>query len=145
MGRIKFEMPSEFIFNTEIDIRISDINYGGHLANDAVLALAHEARLRFLATYNYSEKDVEGLGLIMTSAAITYKNEAFHGDKLTIEIAIDDITRLGFDLFYRIKNEQKKVEIAHIKTSLVFFNYNIHKIAGTPENFFTKFVDQNTL
>jgi acyl-CoA thioester hydrolase len=140
MGRIKFGMPSVFIFKTTIDIRIGDINYGGHLANDAILALAHEARLRFLASYNYSEKDVEGLGLIMSDAAIIYKNEAFQGDKLSIEVAIDDINRLGFDLYYRIINEQKNKEIAHVKTGLVFLNYNTHKIAGTPENFFTKFV-----
>jgi acyl-CoA thioester hydrolase len=140
MGRIKLEMPAEFIFKTIMDIRIGDINYGGHLANDAILALVHEARLRFLASYNYSEKNVEGLGLIMTDAAIIYKNEAFHNDALSIEIAIDDINRLGFDLYYRIRNEQKKIEVAHVKTGLVFFNYNIHKIAGTPEIFFTKFV-----
>jgi acyl-CoA thioester hydrolase len=140
MGRIKLEMPSDYVFKTNMDIRIGDINYGGHLANDAILALVHEARLRFLASYNYSEKDVEGLGLIMTDAAIVYKNEAFQGDNLVIEIAIKDITRLGFDLYYKIKNEKKNIEIATIKTGLVFFNYNIHKIAGTPEKFFTKFV-----
>jgi acyl-CoA thioester hydrolase len=140
MGRIKFGMPSAYIFKTSIDIRIGDINYGGHLANDAILALAHEARLRFLASYNYSEKDIEGLGLIMTDAAIIYKNEAFHGDNLSIEVSIDDITRHGFDLFYRIRNEQKNKEIALVKTGLVFFDYTTHKIAATPEIFFTKFV-----
>jgi acyl-CoA thioester hydrolase len=139
MGRIKIAMPSVFVYKTSIDIRIGDINYGGHLANDAILALAHEARLRFLACFNYSEKDVEGLGLIMTDAAIVYKSEAFHGDKLTIEVAIDDINRLGFDLYYKISNEQKNIEIAHVKTGLVFFNYNTHKIAGTPEIFYSKF------
>jgi acyl-CoA thioester hydrolase len=139
MARIKLEMPSEYIFKTDMDIRIGDINYGGHLANDAILSLVHEARLRFLASFNYSEKDVEGLGLIMTDAAILYKNEAFQGDQLSIEIAIKEITRLGFDLYYKITNQLKNIEIANVKTGLVFFNYKIHKIAGTPENFFTKF------
>ena len=133
-------MPAEFIFKTVMNIRIGDINYGGHLANDAILALVHEARLRFLASYNYSEKNIEGLGLIMTDAAIIYKNEAFYNDTLSIEVAIDDLTRLGFDLYYRIRNEQKNIDVAHVKTGLVFFNYDIHKIAGMPEKFFTKFV-----
>jgi acyl-CoA thioesterase FadM len=81
----------------------------------------------------------------MTDAAIIYKNEAFQGDKLSIDIAIDDITRLGFDLFYKFRDEQKNKEIAHVKTGLIFLNYNTHKITGTPEKFFTKFVRKNVL
>jgi acyl-CoA thioester hydrolase len=140
MGRIKLEMPSTYIFKTEMDIRISDINYGGHLGNDAVMSLAHEARFRFLASNNYSEKNVEGLGLIMIDAVIIYKNEAFWADHVLVEMAINDISRIGFDLYYRIINTDSKKEIANIKTGMAFFNYDIRKIASTPENFFAKFV-----
>jgi acyl-CoA thioester hydrolase len=139
MGRIKLTMPDEYVFQTEIDIRIGDINYGGHLANDAVLSIAHEARLRFLASHNYSEKNVEGLGLIMTDAAIVYKSEAFYGDRLFIEIAVNDISRLGFDLFYRMKNAAANQDVAFAKTGLVFFDYALHKIGATPEKFIKKF------
>jgi acyl-CoA thioesterase FadM len=142
MGRIKLAMPADYLFSTEIEIRISDINYGGHLANDAVLSIAHEARLRFLAASNYSEKNIEGYGLIMTDAAIVFKSEAFYGDRLVVEIAVDDISRLGFDLFYRLKNSITKQDVAFVKTGMAFFNYELHKIASTPENFFTKFSKQ---
>jgi acyl-CoA thioester hydrolase len=141
MGRIKLQMPEKFIFKTSLEIRIGDINYGGHLANDAMLALSHEARLRFFASYHYSEKDIEGLGLIMTDAVVIYKNEAFYGDHLSIEMAIADISRLGFDLYYQITNVNNDKQIANIKTGLVFFNYDLHKITPTPEIFFTKFVN----
>ena len=59
-------------YETEIPIRISDVNYGGHLGNDAVLSLAHEARVRFLALRGFSEKDVEGVGIMMVDAAVVY-------------------------------------------------------------------------
>ena len=48
MARVKLQLPANFLFSTEIPIRISDINYGGHLGNDAVLSIVHEARIQFL-------------------------------------------------------------------------------------------------
>lgn len=47
MARIKIDLPKNFIFNTSLPVRIDDLNYGRHLANDRVLALAHEGRIRF--------------------------------------------------------------------------------------------------
>jgi acyl-CoA thioester hydrolase len=142
MGRLKLTMPQDYLFSTEIEVRISDINYGGHLANDAVLSIVHEARLRFLATHNYTEKNIEGSGIIMTDASIVYKSEAFHADRLKIEIAVDDVSRLGFDLYYLLKNEATHQEVAQVKTSFTFFNYDLHKIVSTPENFRRKFTRQ---
>jgi len=46
MARIKIEIPDKFIYKTEIPIRITDINYGGHLGNDSLLSIIHEARVR---------------------------------------------------------------------------------------------------
>lgn len=142
MGRLKLSMPAGFLFSTEIEVRINDINYGGHLSNDAVLCMVHESRLRFLAAHDYSEKDIEGAGIIMTDALIIYKSEAFYGDRLKIEIAIDDISRLGFDLYYRLSNIQSGYEVAHVKTGFTFFNYDSHKIISTPEKFVLKFSKQ---
>ena len=88
MARVKIELPREFIFKTEIPIRINDINYGGHLGNDAVLSIAHEARLRFLKQHNFTELDAGGAGIIMVDAAIQYKAEGFYGDIITVEIAV---------------------------------------------------------
>jgi hypothetical protein len=45
-----------------------DINYGGHLGNDAVLSLVHEARVRFLKQQGYTENNIEGAGIIMADA-----------------------------------------------------------------------------
>ncbi len=135
MDRVKIAMPDKYLFSTEIRIRITDINYGGHLANDAVLSIAHEARLRFLALYNYTEKNIESTSLIMLDAAIIYKSEAFYGDVLKIDIAISELTRLGFDIFYRFKNILTDKDIAHVKTGMAFFNYDLRKMTNIPEKF----------
>ena len=132
-------MPPTFIFSTELEVRISDVNYAGHLGNDSVLTLAHEARVRFLKQYGYTERNVEGVGLIMADAAIEYKNEAWQADRLSIEITVTDITRIGFDLYYRIKNTQTRADIAYLKTGMIFFNYQTHKIVTVPQEFSKKF------
>ena len=66
MGRVKLDMPKEFLFSTEMPVRISDVNYGGHLGNDSVMSMAHETRVRFLAEHGYSELDVCGAGMIQS-------------------------------------------------------------------------------
>ncbi len=82
MARIKIELPEKFLFRTEIPVRITDINYGGHLGNDSLLSIIHEARLRFLNHLGYSESNVEEVGIIMIDSAIQYKSEGFYGDEL---------------------------------------------------------------
>ena len=48
MARVKLEIPELLPFATELEVRVGDVNYGGHLGNDALLGLLHEARIRFL-------------------------------------------------------------------------------------------------
>ncbi|RPH29673.1 acyl-CoA thioesterase, partial [bacterium] len=102
MPRTKLPLPASFQFSTDIPVRITDINYGGHLGNDSLLSLMQEARLRFLRQYAYSEKDVEGRGIIMLDAVVLYRSEAFYGDVLRIDVAVTDVGTHGCDLVYRI-------------------------------------------
>jgi hypothetical protein len=79
MARMKLDIPSRIQFTTELNVRISDVNYGGHLGNDAVLSLIHEARVQFLNHFGYSEKDIEETGIIMADSVVIYRSEAFTG------------------------------------------------------------------
>ena len=135
MARVKIELPKEFIFKTEIPIRISDINYGGHLGNDAVLSITHEARLRFLKQHNFTELNVGGAGIIMVDAAIQYKAEGFYGDIILVEIAVTDITRVSCDFEYRCTNKNTGTVIAIVKTGIVFYDYDKKKVVSVPERF----------
>ena len=135
MSRIKIEVPAKFIFKTEIPIRITDINYGGHLGNDSILSLVHEARLRFLKHLGYSESNVEGVGIIMIDAAIQYKSEGFYGDELLIEVAVTDFSNLGCDFVLKLTSKKSSKEIALAKTGIVFFDYEKRKTAQVPVEF----------
>ncbi len=97
MARVKLKLPTEFKFSTEVQIRISDINYGGHLSNDKVLALIHEARVRYLDHHGFSELDVDGRGIIMVDTVILYKSEVFYGEILQIELTTGEYHKYGCD------------------------------------------------
>ena len=137
MPRIKLDLPDRFLFTTEIPVRITDLNYGSHLANDALLSIIHEARVRFLKELRYSETDIEGYGIIMGDAAIIYKSQAYYGDTLVIDVAVTDISRKSCDLFYRILNQDSRI-IAYAKTGIVFFDYRNQKPVRIPEKFLEK-------
>ena len=137
--RTKLELPERFDFSTEIPVRIENINYGGHLGNDSLLALVHEARLRFLKSYGFTEADIGGVGIIMVDTIILYKSESFHGDVLKFEVAVGNIGKAGCDFFFRISNSATKKDVAHAKTGVVFFDYHKRKVVPTPRKFLENF------
>jgi len=139
MPRIKLDLPKHFHFTTEIPIRISDINYGGHLGNDAVLSILHESRVRLLLEHGYSEFNVEGVGIIMTDSAIVYKSEAFYGESLRIQITVHDFSKFGCDVYYLVRERESGREVVQAKTGIAFFNYEERKLALVPEAFKKKF------
>lgn len=137
MARIKITIPQKKIFSTHLPVRISDINYGNHLGNDALVSLLHEARVQWLASGNYTELNIEGIGLIQGDLAVEYKNESYYGDTLLISLAIDEIQKASFEIFYEITTERNgsPLIIAKAKTGMVCFNYETKKVAGVPEKF----------
>jgi acyl-CoA thioester hydrolase len=139
MPRIKIELPKHFHFSTELSIRISDINYGGHLGNDAVLSLVHEARVRFLKQHGYTELSIEGVSIIMADAVVVYKSEGFHGDTVIIDVAVGEFQNAGCDFFYRLVNKESGSEIARVKTGIVFYDYSAKKTVAVPAKFREKF------
>lgn len=135
MARIEIPLPDRFPFATELPIRITDLNYGGHLGNDAVLSLVHEARVRFLAARGWSEKDVAGAGIIMADAGIVYRAEGLYGMTLRIEVAVQEVKSRSCDLVYRLTDAATGREVARAKTGLLFFDYAARRVVSTPEPF----------
>ena len=144
MARIKLDVPDKFNFATELSVRTGDVNYGGHMGNDALLSLLNEARIRFLEKHGFSEKDAGGAGLIMSDVAIVYKAQAFHGNRLLIEVAVSELGRHGCDLLYKVTHKESGREVARAKTGIVFFDYSSNKMAKTPEEFTRLFAGSST-
>jgi acyl-CoA thioester hydrolase len=141
MARIAIELPPAFSFSIKIPVRITDLNYGGHVGNDSILSLVHEARVAFLFWNNYTEKDLGGAALIMGDVAIIFKNELFYGDDLTVQVAITELSRSTFDIVYKLQKEVngKAVDVALAKTGMVCFDYEKRKVMAVPEAVKAKF------
>lgn len=133
MARVKLTLPNVFSFSTQIPVRIGDINYGGHVGNDAILSLLHEARMQFLQKSGYTELQFAGVGLIMTDAVIEFKGEAFYGDVLTAYVTATEFGRVGFELSYKLVKGKEETVVALAKTGMVCFNYETRKVASVPQ------------
>jgi YbgC/YbaW family acyl-CoA thioester hydrolase len=135
MPRVKIDLPASFSFQTNFEVRITDLNYGDHVGNDTVLSFLHEARVRFLKNFGYSELDMEGASLIMADSAIIYKSEMHYGDQLQISLKAEEFSRVGFDLIYKLEKNvgDQKIPVAFAKTALVCFDYKLKKVIPLPE------------
>lgn len=140
MARIEIEMTENIVFETELAIRISDLNYTNHVGNDAFVSIIHEARVKFLENFGFSEIDVDGKGLIVSDLAVSYKSLSFYGDKLKFEIGAGDFNKYGCDIFYRVTNTKTNNLVLLAKTGIVFFDYAKNKITTTPEAFLAHFL-----
>jgi acyl-CoA thioester hydrolase len=140
MARIEIALPEKFAFETSLPVRVSDLNYGNHVGNDSVLTLMQEARTLYYRSMGFeSEVKLEGaIGQIVSDAAVVYKAESFLGDILRIEIAVGDIHKYGFDLYYRLTKDEGRKEVARGKTGIVCFDYDKRKIAAIPESLLAK-------
>jgi acyl-CoA thioesterase FadM len=130
--RIKINFQKSFTFSVAIPVRISDINYGGHVGNDHILSIVHEARIAYFKQHGQTEMNAGGVNLIMADSAVQYKGEAFHGDIILVEIYADNISSISFDLFYKLSTirDEKPIDIAYVKTGMICFDYNTRKIVN---------------
>lgn len=134
MARIKIELPANFTFSTTIPVRITDVNYGGHVGNDSILSMLHEARMQFLSSRGYSELSLEGVSLIMADVAIEFKAELFYGEEVIASVAATEFSKVGFELYYKLEKEVEGARklVATAKTGMICFNYDTRKVAAVP-------------
>ena len=136
MARIKIELPESFYFSCIIPVRITDLNYGGHVGNDTVLSIIHEARMQFFKHLGYTEMNFAGAGMLMADVAIEFKSELFYGDVVMAFVTAGDISKIGFELFYRLEKEtdSKKTIVAKAKTGMICYDYSTKKIVSVPDD-----------
>jgi len=134
MARLQLKPLAQYPFSTELTVRTTDINYGGHLGNDRVLTLVHEARVAWLASHGWAEHDCAGTGLIMGDAGLVFKNEAFAGDLLEIEVGASGATGSGFRLHFRLNrvHEAGREVIALVENGMICFDYPPRRIMPLP-------------
>lgn len=144
MNRIKLTLPETFHFSTELVIRITDLNYGGHVGNDVFLSFIHEARQQYLLSMGYRELSFAGVGLIMADVALEYKRELNHMDRVRIAVAAADLDKLGFDLYYKVEllTDEGWIVAAKAKTGMICYDYTVKKKVSIPREAIAKLTHQ---
>ena len=135
MGKIKLDPPLKIIATVIIPVRITDINYGNHVGNDAFISIIHEARVQWLKQNNFTELNIAGIGVIMSDLAIEFKHQSFYGDLIEIKLSCGEISKISFELYYQLTAVRKNetIVLAIAKTGMVCFDYEKSKVAGIPE------------
>jgi acyl-CoA thioesterase FadM len=135
MPRIKLNEQQEYAFHHTLMLEPRDINYGGHLGNDALVSIVGSARVNMFRSMRFSEMDLgDGeTGIIMSDLAVNYRSEAFMFDELMIDTHVGEISRSSFRLFHRIKRDHTVIALA--ETGITAFNYALRKIMPIPEAF----------
>ena len=123
-------------FATTLKVRVTDLNYGGHLANDKMLAYFHEARVHYLSALGVSEADIgDGAGLTQTEAYVHYKAELFLGEVVEIRIRVDEVGKARFRLHYAVWRPVDGVLAAEGYTVLAAFDYQRRRPTRLPPLF----------
>ena len=127
-----------FHFTIPYRVRVADVNYGGHVANSAVLNFFQDARIAYLNNLGgYSEMHIGGgCGLILPEAHVKYLAEMFMGDELSIGVKVVEVGRSSFRMAYRI--ERNGQATATGETTLVCFDYAARKPRRLAEEFVRK-------
>lgn len=128
-------MPTHNIAAVTVAVRITDINYGNHLGNDAFVSIIHEARTQWLRQHHYTELNIEGTGLILADLVVEFKSESFYGDMVEVVIAVGEVSKVSFELYYRLSAKRNNTEVilALAKTGMVCYDYGTKKIVAAPE------------
>jgi acyl-CoA thioesterase FadM len=146
MARLTLLFPDDqYCFSTQLTVRVTDINAAKHLSNDSMISMISEARALFFFEFGITETAEDGIGIIVTDLATTYKAEAHARDQLLFEVGVMDFNAYGGDITFRITRPADSALVAMAKSGFVFFNYQALKVMAMPAAFAEKFAKVNWL
>lgn len=135
MPRVTLVEQQRYEFSHTLTVRATDINYAGHLGNEALLGLVHEARAHFMKALNFNTivGDEQKVGLIIADLAVNFKAEAFAHEQITVDCQIDELSQKSFRLFHRLRCDEKLVAL--VETGIVAFDYQSGRATPLPDDF----------
>ena len=135
MPRIHLNPPERVIFTTNLDVRVTDLNYGKHLGHMELIGLLHQARVEFLAANGMTEMNIEGRTLIVVDLAVSYRSEAFFGQTLIIDIGLAFEGSRGVQISYAVRDKGAGGIVAVAQTGIVFADPEARVVVQVPKAF----------
>ena len=135
MAKIKLKQLDNYSFEYQHTLMVRDINYGGHMGNDALVGILQEARIDLLRNMGFSELDLGdgNTGIIMSDLAVNYLGEGFMYDKINVYSNIEDIGNASFRIYHKVVKGDKTIALAEV--GIIAFDYNSRQISSVPDEF----------
>lgn len=129
-------MPKRIDNLKNLEVRISDINYGNHMGNDRALSFFQDARISFLKQLGYEEHHIgENVGIIISEAQVKYRKEVFLHDLLDASVWVDEIRDRSFVMHYAFTRQSDQACVFEGSTKIYAFDYQSRKAIRLPEVF----------
>ena len=134
MPRIRLQPQPAYAHQTTLTVRVTDVNYGGHLANNALPGLLHQARIEWLQELGCAETDLgDGTGLIMTDMAVSFAAEGRMLDRLTVRSAFTEVRKRTFRMCHQVQRDHETVALAEL--GFAGYSYARSRLAALPGPF----------
>ena len=123
----------KFKFSVPITVRIHDLNYGNHVGYQNYLVYFQEVRIAYLKQFGFSEGDIGGYRMLISSAECRYKQELFLGDEIVTGCRVGQLKPKMFIMDYQISRAGKICALG--STTQVCFDQAQKKVTGVPPAF----------
>jgi acyl-CoA thioester hydrolase len=143
--RIALQEQPEYEFHYEIQIQIGHLYYSGRAGHDALMRIAHEARVQLFHLLGVNENDFgdNRTGIIIGDVVVSGIGNLFLFDYVQVDSHVGNMGRSGFRLFHRFKKGDHL--IALLETGLMTFDYRVRSVVPVPATFrnaLRQYVDQ---
>ncbi|OUR98184.1 thioesterase [Flavobacteriales bacterium 33_180_T64] len=104
------------MYTKDFEIRWSDVDANGHLANSAYLNFMSHTRVGFLNEHGFSMKKLiaHGIGPVVFSEQIYYFKESFLEQTLTVTLAVSGLSEDG--MFFKFEHNFYTSKGQHLAT-----------------------------
>ena len=136
------DLPGDFAHRCEVEVRLSDTDAMGHVNNARYLTYVEIARVAYheavigkplpLGVHGAEE------GMILAEIRMTYRAQAYFGERLTVETRIDRIGNTSFTMVHRVTAPESRYGAARLVATseaiLVSFDYGTDQPIPVPDD-----------
>ena len=124
------------MYKKDFEIRWSDVDANGHLANSAYLNFMSHTRVGFLNEYGFSMIKLikYGIGPVVFSEQIHYFKESFLGQTLTVTLTVSGLSDDG--MFFEFEHDFYNQKGKHVATCIIlgaWINLKTRSLITLPE------------
>ncbi len=122
----EFEVGLEdtnFVFETVMRVRTTEIGIGQHLDIEALVALLTESRARFLYAKSIKEINADYHGLMTTYVTTRVLSRARAREELLFEVGVQHLTPTGGEFAFKVTRMSDGSPVANAVMGFVAYDY----------------------